>query len=193
MRVIKIRLVTRLILAAVALNLSVANLTPVYAAGKEDARVVKAKKDLKAMKSALDRFMADTVTWPNRVDGSNPATNTVQVLYSEGNAIAAPTTWPVDVPEVYKQMSSYFADGNDRNYPKWKGPYLSVNADPWGNTYLIGVKNGEKKDLPVWILSAGPDGILQTPIDSPVCMDGKSKDPVTGKVAAGDDLCLKYK
>lgn len=159
-------------------------------------KLEKARADLKVLKAALDRFRSDTAVWPNRVDGSDPATNSAEVLYSEGNIIVSSSTWPVNDSNVYKQMVGYFGDVNDRDYPadKWKGPYLSKDvADPWGNTYLIGAKNFEKKNLPVWIISAGPDGILQTPIDSPVCMDGKSLDPATGAVTVGDDICLKYK
>lgn len=159
-------------------------------------KLEKARADLKVLKAALDRFRSDTAAWPNRVDGSDPATNSVAVLYSEGNMVSSSSTWPVDNSLVYKQIIGYFGAGNDRNYPadKWKGPYLStIDADPWGNSYLVGVKNLENNNLPVWIISAGPDGILQTPIDSPVCMDGKSLDPGTGAVTVGDDICLKYK
>jgi len=197
MRTMKRALLTfsKLIAVATVLGLCAGTLTPVFAVEKADAKITKAKADIKALKSALDRFRADTAAWPNRVKGFDPKTNTAEVLFSVGNAIASPATWPVDNPLVYKQISGYFAAGNDREYPagKWKGPYLAKEtADPWGNTYLVGVKNLENK-LPVWIISAGPDGILQTPIDSPVCMDGKSPAPGTGLVAAGDDICLKYK
>lgn len=163
------------------------------AAEKDAVKVTKAIKDLDALKTALVRFKADTGYWPNRVDGADSATATAEVLFSEGNIVASPSNWPVDNSLVYKQIRGYFVDG-DRNYRKWKGPYIAKDiADPWGNTYLIGMKNIEKSNLPVWIISAGPDGALQTPIDSPVCMDGKSIDPATGLVAAGDDICLKFK
>jgi hypothetical protein len=186
----------RQLVAAAALGLFASVLTPVHAVEKEDAKTAKARADMKVLQTAIAKFRADTAAWPNRVDGRDAASATVEVLYSEGKNIASPGTWPVDNPLVYKQISSFFAAGNDRNYSaeKWKGPYLGkAVADPWGNTYLIAVKNLEKADLPVWIISAGPDGVLQTPIDSPVCMDGTSLDPVSGLVAAGDDVCLKFK
>lgn len=185
--------ITRQIIGAVALCLCATGLTPVMAAEQEDPKLVRAGADLTSIQSALVRFKADYALWPNRVNGAVAETNTVEVLYSEGNKIASPGTWPVDNPLIYKQLVGYFVD-NDRNYPpkKWKGPYLKETADPWGNTYLVGVKNLENA-LPVWIISAGPDGILQTPIDSPVCMDGRSLDPATGQVTVGDDICLKYK
>ena len=186
---------SRLLMVAILLGLCAGHPAHVNALESGDVKIKKALGDLTALKSAVDRFRADNALWPNRVKGTNPATNSVEVLYSEGSAITSPSTWPVDNSLVYKQMSGYFGAVNDRDYPagKWKGPYLAKEtADPWGNTYLIGVKNLEN-NMPVWIISAGPDGIVQTPIDSPVCMDGKSLDPVTGLVAAGDDICLKYK
>lgn len=189
----EIRRISRQIVAAVTLCMCAAGLNTALAAEQADAKFARAQADLKNIKAALDRFKADYGLWPNRVDGAAAATNTVEVLFSKGTVIASPGTWPVDNPLAYKQLAGYFVD-NDRNYPpkKWKGPYLKETADPWDNTYLVGVKNLESA-LPVWIISAGPDGILQTPIDSPVCMDGKSLDPVTGLVTAGDDVCLKYK
>ena len=39
-----------------------------------------------------------------------------------------------------------------------------VNPDPWGNTYLVNVAGPGR----MWVISAGPDGILQTPFASPV-------------------------
>lgn len=185
--------ITRKFFGAIAFCLCATGLTPVMAAEQADAKLVRAQADMKNIQAALDRFKSDYTLWPNRVDGAVPATNTVEVLFSEGNVITSPGTWPVDNPLVYKQLVGYFVD-NDRNYPakKWKGPYLKETADPWGNTYLVGVKNLENS-LPVWIISAGPDGILQTPIDSPVCMDGRSLDPGTGLATFGDDICLKFK
>lgn len=183
----------RLMIPMVALlGLSATYPTGVSAAEKNDVNVAKAMEDLNALKAALVKFKADTGVWPNRIDGSNPATATAEVLYSEGNIIASPGNWPLDNSLIYKQIRGYFVD-DDRNYAKWKGPYIARDsADPWGNTYLIGVKNLDKGNLPVWIISAGPDGVLQTPIDSPVCMDGKSIDSATGLVAVGDDICLKF-
>lgn len=179
----------------VVLGLVAGLLAPGYAADNE-TNIARAQADMQGIKAALDRFRADNAAWPNRVQGADAATNSAEVLYSAGNAISSPNTWPVNDDRVYKELASYFAGGNEREYPAktWKGPYLAaMPADPWGNTYLVGIKNAEKSDLPVWIISAGPDGILQTPMDSPVCMDGKSLDPASGTVAAGDDICLKYK
>jgi hypothetical protein len=57
----------------------------------------------------------------------------------------------------------------------WNGPYFSseIAADPWGNRYVVNVAlidlspgaataNGQPK-MAVWVLSAGPNGIIETP------------------------------
>jgi len=59
--------------------------------------------------------------------------------------------------------------GLDYKSSKWKGPYISKLAkDPFGFAYIAGVGAMEKDGSPVvtgakgWILSAGPDGVLDT-------------------------------
>jgi hypothetical protein len=71
--------------------------------------------------------------------------------------------------------------GVDYKTTKWKGPYISKLAeDPFGNTYIIHIGAMQKNGCPVgstgtapactaaatgrqgWILSAGPDGNLDT-------------------------------
>ena len=68
---------------------------------------------------------------------------------------------------------------------KWKGPYLAnIGLDPYGRAYIVHVGAMENRGCPVgsggtppycfspasgakgWILSAGPNGILDTPPDA---------------------------
>jgi type II secretory pathway pseudopilin PulG len=55
-----------------------------------------------------------------------------------------------------------------------------VSPDPWGNQYLI-VVSAERGDGVV-VLSAGPNGVVETPFETAV---GGLRDPVT---PAGDDI-----
>lgn len=41
------------------------------------------------------------------------------------------------------------------------GTSPGVSPDPWGNAYLVMLGSGSNG--PLWVVSAGPDGILQTP------------------------------
>lgn len=71
--------------------------------------------------------------------------------------------------------------GIDYETTKWKGPYITkLGVDPFGSAYVIHVGAMQKNGTPVaaggrgWILSAGPDGNLDT---SP-----------TASVLSGDDI-----
>jgi hypothetical protein len=70
----------------------------------------------------------------------------------------------------------------------WRGPYLEkLSEDPWGNRYLVNIKNGSPSDTPakvVWVLSAGPNGIIETKPN-----DLTDSGPVTG----GDDTAVRIR
>jgi len=55
----------------------------------------------------------------------------------------------------------------ERDNKAWNGPYVdSIEPDPWGNAYLMNSEalfnNQERK----WILSAGPNGVVDTSAES---------------------------
>jgi hypothetical protein len=75
----------------------------------------------------------------------------------------------------------------------WNGPYLtsSIGADAWNNRYAINVglfdaslgtqtAAGVTKDS-VWVISAGPNGVLETAYAQ----------PLTTAQASGDDIAVK--
>jgi len=71
------------------------------------------------------------------------------------------------------------------NYPNWRGPYMEpVASDPWDRAYIVNVLplifSGEVEDPGpgrfadtggklgfAWVLSVGPDRLLQTPLTAP--------------------------
>lgn len=61
-------------------------------------------------------------------------------------------------------MENYLTVDANSCYPTtWQGPYMAmVNADPWGRKYIMNA-NGFSGTGPIWILSAGPDGNVDTP------------------------------
>jgi len=82
-----------------------------------------------------------------------------------------------------------YKDGDGRS-KRWRGPYVAnVSLDPWGHAYIVHVGAMDKNGIPVivdslqnslgsfdkpqgWILSAGPDGMLQTsPTDTALSGD----------------------
>lgn len=93
-------------------------------------------------------------------------------------------------PETPERNNAYYhlatndpnADGirDRRDYPRdsylaWNGPYVTqLGLDPWGKTYIVSVGAMETTGRPVapgakgWILSAGPNGVLETAPDASV-------------------------
>ena len=74
----------------------------------------------------------------------------------------------------------------------WRGPYLNkmVDVDPWGKSYLVNIANADPADegadtqLWVFVISAGPDGELDTVATSP-----GTSDPTP----ADDDIIARVK
>lgn len=144
----------------------------------DESKISKAKGDAKSFQTAITMFRKDNSCWPNRTNGADPTTNTIQVLFSEGTAIADLATkgWNGSNNQLLNHLRI-----NDNGYPAamWKGPYLpEAGADPWGNQYMVGAKNFENSSA-VWILSAGPDGVIQTGIDD--------------DILSGDDIGIRLK
>lgn len=144
----------------------------------DESKIARARGDVKTIQTALMMFKKDNSCFPNRTNGADPATNTIQVLFSEGVVITDLATkgWNGADNQLLNHLRI-----NDNGYPAamWKGPYLaSADADPWGNRYMVGSKNFDGAG-PVWIFSAGPDGIIQTGIDD--------------DVLSGDDIGIRLK
>lgn len=177
-------------------------LVPMIFGQIDQSRISKAKADVKSIQTAVSMFRQDTGAWPNRVTGTDGATDSIQVLYSGGTVIN-------DTNRDWNRASTaplldYFRS-NTPAYPVpvagtnaggWKGPYLtSAESDPWGNAYLVGVKNFQLAEgtKPVWIISAGPDGVFQTGMNDEICFDGVTINPNTSATTIGDDICLRIK
>ncbi|MDD2364852.1 MAG: type II secretion system protein GspG [Desulfuromonadaceae bacterium] len=171
-------------------------LVPMIINQVDDSKVSKAKGDLKTMQTAIQMFKNDLSTFPIRHDGSVEASADTffEVLKSAGNEPAVGSTdWGEALASTGGNAKlldhlriNVAPDGY--NYPatKWKGPYLGdAPGDPWGNAYYIGAKNFVDDPLnpgvskPVWIISAGADGILQT--------------NTTDEELVGDDIGIRYK
>jgi type II secretory pathway pseudopilin PulG len=80
----------------------------------------------------------------------------------------------------------YRASSHPYLEPGWNGPYLEkVPLDPWGRSYVVSViadesAAGNAADRVALVVSAGPDGILQTALDTA---------PPDG-ICSGDDIGL---
>jgi general secretion pathway protein G len=137
-------------------------LVPMVFSQIDQAKEARAEADCKSISSALLTFRKDLGVWPNLSGaGCGPNTQFLLGLGAQPAELAAMgfTTDPaVNFKDVLMQDNEECYNSN-----MYKGPYLPVvNADPWGNAYVLPAGNFDVV-LPVYVLSAGPNGIMETP------------------------------
>ena len=87
-----------------------------YGRYKEQAKIARAKSELKSIHLAIEALAADTEKWP----GPNTVGQT-----------ADDEIWDLTSPEA-GLLSATAA------FTNWKGPYIqSIPTDPWGNPYFF--------------------------------------------------------
>ena len=145
-------------------------LIPITIKNIDESRLTAAQKDTNAITAAIVNFHIDTKVWP--VYTTYPGSNTVYILKtSEGNDATATGNgvW-------LSATSDYFFEqliDNEVNpqYTNWRGPYLGeLKPDPWGRKYYASVGSlwdnggwGAGADpAQAWVISAGPDGNIDT-------------------------------
>lgn len=143
-------------------------LAPMIFSQIDDAKLARAEADAKSITSAIIALRKDVGQWPNHSGAGCPETTTF--LRGNGNlpsdlaAMAFSTASTVMFSDVLMQDDEgcYTPSG------KYKGPYMGmINADPWGNAYIAAASNFVTGSTdPVFVLSAGPNGKIETPPSS---------------------------
>jgi prepilin-type N-terminal cleavage/methylation domain-containing protein len=178
-------------------------LTPSITNFINDSRVARTRTDTQTMAAAVVQFYKDNGFFPQwsaaNAGGPGAVANRVDLLVSGGNipAAAAANQWTTGTSDLIGGQLM----GNTPGYTLktaaapfgWNGPYLSssVGADAWNNRYMINVglidategtqaAGGGTKSA-VWVISAGPNGQIETPFAQ----------PVTTAVLAGDDIGVR--
>jgi prepilin-type N-terminal cleavage/methylation domain-containing protein len=160
-------------------------LTPSLAGFISNAKLARAHSDCPMIASAIVEFYRDNGFFPlwrlAQNGGPGLPQNRLQILVSSGNpAREDPATqWTTGMAglladQLVTNVSGYASRTLTSQYG-WNGPYLSseISADPWGNSYVVNIdlidasasavtRNGGIKAA-VWVLSAGPNGIIETP------------------------------
>lgn len=160
-------------------------LTPSIADSINEARVARARNDCQTIASGLYQFYRDTGFFPvwrvAQNGGPGAPAARLQVLVSQGSVPVEDiaSLWTTGVAGGLADQLVTNAPGYALRTPTsqfgWNGPYFSSQllADPWGNRYAVNVAlidlslgaataSGQPK-MAVWVLSAGPNGILETP------------------------------
>jgi len=164
-------------------------LVPMIMNQVDEAKIARAQADMKSIQNSIMSFKKDSGSWP--VKSGDPAAP-VTLLYSDSASTAVPpiptitgSNWNVAIPQRLNEHLS--SDNNALYAPLWKGPYISATtADPWGNAYIINADQFNTTSK-VWIISAGPDGIVHTNPWADTCSNDLSAVPPT------DDVCLRLK
>jgi prepilin-type N-terminal cleavage/methylation domain-containing protein len=193
-------LIELLVVLAVIMTL-VLVLTPSIRNSINEARMARARNDCQTIASGMYQFFRDTGFFPlwRTSQGGGPGTpaGRVDLLVSQGNVPAEdiPTPWTTGVAGSLSDQLVTNAPGYTMRSAAapfgWNGPYFSsqLGADPWGNRYAVNVAlvdlspgaataNGQPK-MAVWVLSAGPNGILETPFAASI---------LTAVAPGGDDI-----
>ncbi len=137
----------------------------------DEARITRAAADTKSISTAIMVFRKDTGKWPALLDDCSTA---VTLLEGDGNAPNNDITAVGYDTTVTESLNNYLQT-DIGCYTNWKGPYMAVvTADPWGRKYYLNAKQFNINRI-VWIISAGPNGILET-------------DPQSTMQPVGDDI-----
>lgn len=147
-------------------------MTPLVLNYMEEARKTKAAADVASIKSAIQQYVNDVRDWP----AADNATNAERLYTGDyatdlptdagGCASAAANDYALKGYLIEKPSSIDAWDGKKG----WNGSYIENDiVDPWGQSYIVYVERffGDIGTKHAWVLSAGPDGTIDTcPSDS---------------------------
>jgi len=177
-------------------------LTPSIANSITDARIARARNDCHTIANGIYQFFRDTGAFPSWKAAPAAGTpglgaNRLDVLASQGTPPLedVPTAWTTGAAGSLTDQLVTNAPGYAMRTPSsqfgWNGPYFSseLAADPWGRRYVVNIglidlspgavtASGQPKAA-VWVLSAGPNGVIETPFAASI---------LTSAQPGGDDI-----
>jgi len=92
---------------------------------REMAKISKAREDLYQIRNAVSLLEADTNKWPNGCSPMKVADPEVDLNTAQAGLMVQ--------PQVGDQGGGCFWTAKD--VANWRGPYVTVNNDPWGHHY----------------------------------------------------------
>jgi hypothetical protein len=146
--------------------------------------------------SAISNFYKDVGRMPNMTD-TGAVGGTAMTLVSTGNIPQGPAQWVAAIgagANATDLLSNHLSANTPQNQAElfWRGPYHdSFPTDPWGYRYAVNIGNYVNTSTatanPVWVLSAGPDGIIQTEFNPNLPPIGQTLNP------SGDDIVYRIR
>ena len=187
------------VIAVVAILAAI--LTPTITKNIDDSKRARTVNECQVMAASIASFYKDVGRWPSR--DNTGADNQIELLYGDGTtptvAGAGTANWiggggwgGADQDTFTNQLIANAPGGVGAPYATtgelaWRGPYATeYRADPWGNRYACNIIYGwtATANNAVWILSAGPNGQVQTNAIQSV---------VGPPVVSGDDIVARIK
>ena len=176
-------------------------LTPSISNFINDSRTARTRADAQTIVSAIVQFEKDNGFFPRwKVavgGGPGTAANKLDLLISPGNTpMESPQTlWTTAIAVKTDTLANQLMTNAPGYPPKtgsspfgWNGPYLSsaIGSDAWNNRYMVNIgladsTVGAAGKNAVWVVSAGPNGVLET---------GYSV-AVTAATLGGDDIGVR--
>ncbi len=173
----------QLSLALVSVVILALVVPPVTATWVNGARMARARRDVERISVAIQRFRQDVGFYPwwiAAAESGRRVDDRLDLLISPGNIpeVATDRGWLTGktdllVNQLVENKPGYLR-AKAATSRGWKGPYLpsEVGPDPWGNRYIVTIgmaleTPATDRQIPeiraaVWILSAGPNGIIDT-------------------------------
>ena len=148
-------------------------LTPYITKYIDDSKVAKARNEVQVIAAAVTNAYKDLGRWPNRTNATTDYGGLYTGTVAPPTALLAIASW--QNLTTWDTLNNHLVI-NNRGYPapttagdtKWMGPYATtLPLDPWGRPYVINALNftsTTSPPTPVWVLSAGPNGLIDTPI-----------------------------
>jgi prepilin-type N-terminal cleavage/methylation domain-containing protein len=177
-------------------------ITPSIIKHMDDSKRARALNDCHVIGSAIGSFYKDLGRMPT-MDAAGATS--VTLLVGTGNIptlAAGVTTWnSATTVATCDLLSNHLSANSPKSqtanmYPTttsapgselvWRGPYQpSIPADPWGNRYAVNIGNMTSAYPVVWVISPGPDGIIQTSFNPAAPAAGTTLN------VTGDDIAFR--
>ena len=148
-------------------------LTPLVTGYLDQARISRAQADTRTLADAIKLHQRDTGRYPIYNAGGYPNTvsDGAKVIFAgPGNVPTDTAAWGLSTTTATTTLEAWIngnftAVSTTNAFPKaaFRGPYVaSVEGDPWGNQYLLNAANLNSGTYHAFIVSAGPNGALDT-------------------------------
>lgn len=127
----------------------------------DESKITRASADVRSISSAIFVFRKDIGQWPVM---DSTCTANLTLLVGLGNIPNGAVAHGFD-QTVQDYYNNHLPQDLNGCYSNWKGPYIAIiSKDPWGNAYITNAKEFSGTTNPVWIMSGGPNGVIDNDV-----------------------------